>query len=45
MVIENGRLAGLICLKDLVKFLALKIELEEEKAPSGTAQLHRMQNQ
>lgn len=30
MVTENGRLVGIIALKDILKLLALKIELEEE---------------
>jgi predicted transcriptional regulator len=29
MVVENGRLLGIIALKDLLDFLSLKIELEE----------------
>ncbi|MDY7037400.1 MAG: site-2 protease family protein [Thermodesulfobacteriota bacterium] len=29
MVIENGRLVGIIALKDMLKFLSLKVELEE----------------
>jgi hypothetical protein len=29
MVSENGRLMGSITLKDLLQFLALKVELEE----------------
>jgi CBS domain-containing protein len=29
MVIEKGRLLGVITLKDLMKFLALKVELED----------------
>lgn len=34
LVTENGRLAGIVALKDLLKFLALKLELEgEENAP------------
>ena len=28
MVVEDGRLVGLIALKDLLRFLALKVELE-----------------
>jgi CBS domain-containing protein len=28
MVVEEGRLLGIIALKDLLKFLALKVELE-----------------
>jgi predicted transcriptional regulator len=28
MVVENGRLAGILTLKDLLDFLALKIELD-----------------
>jgi predicted transcriptional regulator len=32
MVVENDRLVGIISLKDLLKFLALKMELEEEDA-------------
>jgi predicted transcriptional regulator len=31
MVVENGRLVGIITLKDLLKFLALKVELENGK--------------
>ena len=30
MVVENGRLQGILSLKDLLDFLSLKIELEEE---------------
>ena len=29
MVTENGRLMGIIALKDMLKFLSLKVELEE----------------
>lgn len=29
MVIEEGRLSGIIALKDMLKFLSLKVELEE----------------
>ncbi|MBE0537484.1 MAG: site-2 protease family protein [Phycisphaerae bacterium] len=31
MVVEEGRLAGIITLKDLLKFLALKLDLEENE--------------
>ena len=30
MVIENGSLVGIITLKDMLKFLSLKIDLEKE---------------
>lgn len=30
MVLENGRLVGIIALKDLLEFLSLKVELEED---------------
>jgi Zn-dependent protease/predicted transcriptional regulator len=33
MVVENGRLAGILALKDLMKFLALKLDVEGE--PTG----------
>jgi signal-transduction protein with cAMP-binding, CBS, and nucleotidyltransferase domain len=29
MVVENGRLVGLVTLKDLLNFFSLKVELEE----------------
>ena len=29
MVVEKGRLLGVVTLKDLMKFLALKVELED----------------
>jgi Zn-dependent protease/CBS domain-containing protein len=32
MVVEGGRLVGIIALKDLLRFLSLKIELEGERA-------------
>ncbi len=32
LVVENGRLAGIIALKDLLRFLALKVELEADAA-------------
>jgi Zn-dependent protease len=32
MVVENERLVGIITLKDLLRFLALKVELEDDKA-------------
>jgi CBS domain-containing protein len=31
MVVENERLVGIITLKDLLRFLALKVELEDGK--------------
>lgn len=31
MVVQEGRLAGIITLKDLLKFLALKLDLEEDE--------------
>jgi signal-transduction protein with cAMP-binding, CBS, and nucleotidyltransferase domain len=30
MVVENGRLVGLVSLKDLLDFFSLKMELEEQ---------------
>jgi CBS domain-containing protein len=47
MVVDDGRLQGIIALRDLMRFFSLKIELEEEtpkestssaeaKQPSGT---------
>jgi len=33
IVVDNGRLVGVVTLKDLLKFLALKLELEGENAP------------
>jgi predicted transcriptional regulator len=30
LVVENGRLVGLVTLKDLLAFLSLKVELEED---------------
>jgi len=30
MVIEDDRLVGIVTLKDLLRFLALRIELDEE---------------
>jgi Zn-dependent protease/CBS domain-containing protein len=36
MVVEDGRLEGILALKDLLKFLSLKLELEgEERAPAA----------
>lgn len=32
LVIENGKLTGIIALKDLLRFLSLKLDLEEEAA-------------
>lgn len=32
MVVEGGRLLGIVALRDLLKFLSLKVELEEEAA-------------
>jgi CBS domain-containing protein len=29
MVVEGGRLVGIIALKDMLKFLSLKVELDE----------------
>jgi Zn-dependent protease/CBS domain-containing protein len=31
MVVDNGHLAGVITLKDMLKFLSLKVELEDQK--------------
>jgi Zn-dependent protease/predicted transcriptional regulator len=33
MVVEEGRLVGIISLKDVLKFIALKLELEDEQEP------------
>ncbi len=30
MVVEDGHLAGILTLKDMLRFLSLKVELEEE---------------
>ena len=30
LVVENGRLVGLVSLKDLLEFFSLKVELEEQ---------------
>ncbi len=30
LVVENGKLAGVLALKDLLGFLSLKLDLEEE---------------
>jgi hypothetical protein len=30
MVVENGHLEGILSLKDLLQFLSLKVELEED---------------
>jgi CBS domain-containing protein len=30
LVVENGRLVGLVSLKDLLDFFSLKVELEEQ---------------
>lgn len=35
LVVENGRLAGLITLKDLLGFLSVKLDLEGEDIPGG----------
>lgn len=35
MVVENDRLVGLLSLKDLLKFIALKVELEEDRPASS----------
>jgi len=35
MVVEDGRLLGIIALKDLLKFLALKVELEGGPSPNN----------
>ena len=37
MVVEDGRLAGILALKDLLQFLSLKLELEAEGAPAPPA--------
>jgi CBS domain-containing protein len=31
MVVKNGELQGIISLKDMLQFLSLKVDLEEEK--------------
>jgi CBS domain-containing protein len=33
MVVEAGRLVGIIALKDLLELLSLKVELEQWRAP------------
>ena len=40
LVTENGRLRGIVSLKDLLKFLALKMELEGEDG--GTIARHEV---
>ncbi len=35
MVVEDGRLAGILSLRDLLAFLSLKLELESEEAGTG----------
>ncbi len=40
LVTENGRLAGIVSLKDLLKFLALKMELEGEDGAPVVRQEH-----
>jgi Zn-dependent protease/CBS domain-containing protein len=39
MVVEDGNLRGTLTLKDLMKFLSLKLELEEDMPPQLTAGL------
>lgn len=34
MVVDEGRLVGLLSLKDLMKFIALKVELEDDTTAS-----------
>jgi len=40
MVIEDGRLVGVLTLKDLLEFLSLKLELESDASRPGVAKLH-----
>lgn len=40
MVVEQGRLVGLLSLKDLMKFIALKVELEEDGPASPRSVYH-----
>ncbi|MBN1557701.1 MAG: site-2 protease family protein [Lentisphaerae bacterium] len=40
MVVDNGRLAGIVALKDLLRFLALKLDLESENE-ADAAQLRQ----
>jgi CBS domain containing-hemolysin-like protein len=35
MVVDEGRLVGLLSLKDLMKFIALKVELEDDTTASS----------
>jgi hypothetical protein len=37
MVVGDGRLVGVLALKDLLKFLSLKIELEGDQPDIGRA--------
>lgn len=37
MVVSDGRLEGILTLKDLMKFLSLKLELESREVKNGTA--------
>ncbi len=38
MVVEDGRLRGILALKDLLEFLSLKVDLEGEEAPAQAQQ-------
>jgi high-affinity K+ transport system ATPase subunit B len=35
MVVNDGQLAGVIALKDMMKFLSLKVELDESDRPQA----------
>lgn len=43
MVVENGELRGTLTLKDLLKFLSLKMELEEDVSPAMAQRLQAME--
>lgn len=44
MVVEQGRLVGLLSLKDLMRFIALKVELEEDGPASPRSVRHLLGN-
>jgi len=39
MVVDDGKLEGMLALKDLMNFIALKVELEEESGPAASSRL------
>lgn len=44
MVVDNGRLVGILSLKDLMGFLSLKLELEEDTAGDLNPEIHASPN-